>query len=759
MSSAAPLLPGLEEAMSGAVTIAGVVKKVRGGRGDFLVLEVEVERGGRHVIETWVGEVPPTTPGQPVRGTGSYQDHTSYGRQFKLDLLVPVIPSTRAGIIEYLGSGQIEGIGPVYARAIVAHFGDGVLDVLDTDPQRVQEVPGIGPERSASIVRGWRLSQATARVMIYLQGHGAPPGIAAKVVRHYLDKGVDPMAVVSGEPYRLALEVFGIGFDTADALARSVGVGTDSVERAQAAALHLIADIGRNGHTYIDLDELTGRTATLIGRQDGRREIRVAIEELGARGKLTLDAYEGEPEPTLFGPQRAPRSAVFEPAVFEAEWAVASRLVALSVGLGRRRGDLAGHMEVYVERACASFEQEQAVTLAPEQRAAVLAVATNPVVVITGGPGTGKSTCTRAILRMCALAELKVRLAAPTARAAKRLAEVTGAQEAATIHRLIGMQRRRRPEFNADHPLDTDVLLVDECSMVSTDLARSVLEAVADGTRVVLVGDKDQLPSVQPGAVLRDVIASGAVPVIRLDHIYRQGPGSTISRAAVEIMRGRVPRSDEGSDGEFFVLLRETPEAALETIEALVVDRIPRRLGIEPTEIAVMVPQHKGPGGTLALNARLQEVLNPKGREIRRAGRVFRAGDKVLQLKNNYDAHLFNGDVGFVAEVHRDAGEITVDFDGRRVRCDDEMMDDITLAYATSIHKNQGSESPAVVIYLGSEHRHMLARNLTYTAVTRGRKMVVVVASRDALALAVREQRRDIRRTRLAERIKAFATA
>ena len=744
--------------MSGAVTVEGVVRRVRAGRGDFRVLEVEVERTGRAVIETWVGEVAPSAPGQRVRGTGAYDDHRTWGRQFRLDVLIPVVPTTERGIIEYLGSGAIEGIGPAYAEAIVKHFGAGaVLDILDAAPERVAEVAGIGPERAAAVVRGWRLSQATARVMIWLRSHGAPAAIATKVVRYYIARELDPLAIVQHEPYRLAIDVHGVGFATADALARSIGVGADSPERAQAAALHLLDDIGRNGHTYVDLDDLVGRTASLVARPEAPPEIRAAVEELGHSGKLKLDPYVGEAEPTLFGPERARRCAVFEPRVYEAEWAVASRISALSVALGRKRGDRAEHLEACTAEACRSFEADQGVTLAPEQRAAVFAAATSPVVVITGPPGSGKSTITRAILRMCGLAGLRVRLAAPTGRAAKRLSEVTGVDGAATIHRLLGMKPRQPPEHDANHPIDTDVLLLDEVSMADLSLLRSVLEACADGTRVILVGDKDQLPSVQPGAVLRDIIASGVVPVVRLDTIYRQGPGSTISRAAVEIMRGRVPRSDDGRGGEFFVLHRETPNAAMETIEALVADRIPRRLGVAPTEIAVMVPQHKGPAGTLALNARLQEVLNPKGRELRRGGHVFRVGDKVTQLRNNYDAEVFNGDMGVVAEVHRDAAEITIDFDGRRVRCDDERMEEIALAYATSIHRQQGSEHPAVVIYLGSEHRHMLGRNLTYTAVTRGRKLVVVVASREALELAVREQRRDVRRTRLAERLRSFA--
>ncbi len=760
MTSAAPLfLPGLAESVSGAVTVEGTVKRVRPTKSDFRILEVEVERGSRAVIETWVGEVIPVAVGQRVRGTGRYETSREWGEQFRLDLLIGVAPSTRQGIIDYLGSGLIEGIGPVNAQAIVEHFGEAVLDILDTAPERVEEVNGIGPERAAAIIRGWRLSQATARVMIYLQGHGAPPLLASKIVRYYLDKGVDPMGVVQGDPYRLAIDIHGVGFATADGLARSIGVGADSAERAQAAALHLLGDIGRNGHTYIDLDELTGRTASLIARHTARAEIRKAIEELGIGGRLKVDPFDDEPEPTLFGPQRVRRCAVFEPRVYEAEWAVAARVGALLAGLGRRRGDLTAQLLAHAERACAAFETEAKVTLAEEQRGAVFAAATNPLIVVTGPPGSGKSTCTKAILAMCDAARLRVKMAAPTGRAAKRLSEVTGVEGASTIHRLLNMKPRRPPEYNLDHPLDTDVLLVDEVSMVDLSVARALLEAAADGTRVILVGDKDQLPSVQPGAFLRDLIGSGLVPVVRLDTIYRQGPGSTISRAAVEIMHGRVPRGDEDSGGEFFVLLRETPEAARETIESLVVERIPRRLGITPSQIAVMVPQHKGVAGTLSLNARLQEALNPRGRELRRGSHTFRVGDKVIQLRNDYEAEVFNGDLGIVDEVHRDAGEITVDFEGKLVRCDDEMMSNISLAYATTIHKNQGGEAPAAVVYLGTEHEHMLSRNLFYTAVTRGRRMVVVVASRRALVAAVREQRRDIRRTMLMKRLKAYASA
>lgn len=757
------LLPGLEDALVGEQTIEAVVRRVhRAGKGDFRIFDVEVDRGGRHVVETWVGEVSPVGVGQRVRGTGRYQNHPEYGRQFRLSVVIAIVPTDKASIISYLGSGVIEGIGPAFAEAIVEHFdgrGESVLDVLDIHPERVQEVPGIGPERAERITRGWLLSREVARMMIFLQSHGAQPTLAASIVRYYLGRNEDPMRVVRDEPYRLAIDVFGVGFATADIIARSVGVALDSLQRAQAAALHILHDVGRNGHTYMDLDELTGRTSTLIERPglENRRQIRTAIEELGQMERVVLDPYDGELESTLFGPVLERRFAVFSPSVHAAEWGVAKRIAGLLGGLGRKRGETPARMQAHAERAIEVYETTHAVTLAPEQREAVIAAAVHPVVIVTGGPGTGKSTITCAIVKMFDLAGFRVRLAAPTGRAAARLGEVTGEQGCTTIHRLLQMQPGRRPEYNPQHPLDTDVLILDEASMFDLDLTRSVLEAIADGTRLVLVGDRDQLPSVRPGAVLRDLIASGLVHVVRLERIYRQGPGSAISLAAAAIMRGQLPKSSEDPGGEFFVIDRDGPEAAAATIEHLVATRIPAAFKIPAADVAVLVPQHRGPGGTIALNTRLQNVLNPKGREIVRGQRRFRVGDKVLQLRNNYDLEIWNGDLGLVDEANQRQAEIKVAFDGRTVTLDDEGMEDLTLAYAMSVHKMQGGQAPGVVIYLGTEHEHMLARNLFYTAVTRGQKLVVVVASRAALQMAVREQRRDVRRTRLTERLKAFA--
>lgn len=757
------MLPGMDRHVGGDVTVEGTVKRLGRGKGDFRVFDVEVDRRGRLAIEPWVGEVPPVAIGQRVRGTGHYETHREYGEQFRVGVVVTIAPTTARATAEYLGSGCIEGIGPVIAEAMVAYFetrGERVLDVLDLDPTRVLEVPGIGPERAEAVIRGWRLSQATARMMIFLQGHGAKPSLATKIVRYYLGKNLDPLAVIQSDPYRLALDVYDVGFKTADLIARSIGVGVDSPARAQAAALHVLSDMGRNGHTFMDLDELTGRTATLIERAGttARAAIRASIEDLGSARAIVVEPYDGEVEQTLFGPERARRARVFESATYAAEWAVAGRVAAIMAGLGRKRGDATKRLLDAAEDACVAFEHEQHMTLAPEQRAAVYAAATHGFVVVTGGPGVGKTTVVRAILRMFDLVAFRVRMCSPTGRAAKRLDEATGSQGAATVHRLLGMQPGRSPEHDAEAPIDCDVLICDETSMVDLRLCEALLAAVADGTRVIFVGDRDQLPSVGPGAVLRDIIASDLVHVVALSRIFRQGAGSQISRAAEAIIRGQMPESSEDPSGEFFLIERATPESAEALIEDLVTARIPRAFGIASHQLAVMVPQHKGAGGTLALNARLQEALNPNGREIARGGKRLRVGDPILQLRNDYDRQLFNGDKGIIVAVHKGLGEIEVGFDGRVLRLDDEAMDRVTLAYATSIHKMQGGQAPGVVIYMGTEHEHMLTRSLFYTAITRGEKLVVVVAPRRAVAMAIRETRRDVRRTRLTERLRSYGT-
>ncbi len=752
--SRAAMLPGFAEACGGDITVEGTVVRVRLARGDFRVLDVEVDRGGRLLVETWIGEMQPVAVAQRVRGTGKRETHREHGEQFRVSVLIPIVPTTRAAIIEYLGGGVIDGIGPALAVKIVEHFGDKVLDVLDLTPERVLEVPGIGPDRGEKIAKGWRIAQATSRMMIFMQAHGAPPQLAARIVRFYLAKNEDPLHVVQNDPYRLALDIPRVGFLTADAIACSIGIGVDSDARAQAASLHTIGEIGKDGHTFIDLDELVGRVSTLTKRHDARAHIRAAIEALHPR-VLVLEWRAGEPEPTLFGPQVDRKASVFLPDVHAAEWGIARRVMAIMAGLGRARADSSATMTGHAETSIEAFCKRTGFELAPEQHAAVLAAATSPFLVITGGPGTGKTASVSIILDTFRRASMRVVLCAPTGRAAKRLSELSGAP-ASTIHRLLEMKPGSAPAYDEEKPLDCDVLLIDEASMVDLRLASVLLAAVPPGARVICIGDRDQLPSVQPGAVLRDIIASSAVPVVALQHVFRQGPGSTIAKAAALINRGIAPKGDESQGGEFFVISRGNQDVAADTIEHLVRDRIPDRFGIKSAEIAVLVPQHKGSAGTVELNRRLQDALNPKGAEILRSGRRFRVGDRVMQMKNDYNRGVFNGELGVVISVDRGSAEMVVDFDGSRLTLDDDGMDSLALAYASTVHRAQGGQYPAVVVYMGRESEHMISRPLFYTAVTRAQRLCVVIATDQTIASAIRESWKDKRRTRLAERLKAW---
>ncbi|MBM4356729.1 MAG: ATP-dependent RecD-like DNA helicase [Deltaproteobacteria bacterium] len=694
-------------------------------RTGFRVLRVKVD--GRPEPETVVGVIPPAPPGARIRATGKRQDDPRHGRQFKAETLLVLAPSTLDGIERYLASGLVPGIGPAYAKRIVAAFGDTTLEVLDRSPARLREVSGLGKRRVDAIAKAWSEHRQIGAIMVFLQSHGASPSLAMRIYKRF---GTKAMAVVSQSPYRLALDVWGVGFKTADQIARSIGIPVDSPERAQAGVLHALHQICERGHVLAERETLVGATSELL--ECSPDVVEQAIDVLFVQKRLVWD---GE--------------AIYSPELHSAETRTAKRLLELL-------GEPTQLREV--DRAIADFERATNLVLDTTQRAAVAEAARSKVLVVTGGPGVGKTTLVRAILRLFDHARLRVALAAPTGRAAKRMSEATG-RDAVTLHRLLGFDPKTGAfQANADAPLEADAVIVDETSMVPLELATSLLEALRTDARLVLVGDVDQLPSVGPGAVLRDVIESGRVPTIRLTRIFRQGEGSSIVANAHRIHEGEAPVGAQGRGEQFYVLDRRSPEEALDAVKELVTTRIPRGFQLDPIEdVQVLTPMQRGPMGAVALNELLQAELNPPREdqpELRRGTRVFRLGDKVMQLRNDYDREVWNGDVGRVDTIDVENQRLLVRFDERIVVYGDTDLDELTLAYATTIHKSQGSEYPCVIVPVLTQHFVMLSRNLIYTAVTRGKRLVVLVAHPHALSLALAEVRKERRRTRLAERLR-----
>ena len=718
------------------VTFEGEVERVtfESAESGFRVLKLARDPARPSDLLTVVGTFPAVAAGTRVRVRGRFERDRKHGEQLRALSVTELLPTTLVGVERYLGSGLIKGIGEGYAKKIVAQFGMDTLRVLDEEPERLGEVDGLGKKRSQSVANAWREQRAVRDVMVFLQAHGASGALAARIYKRY---GADSVRVVSTEPYRLAMDVWGIGFKTADRIAQELGVGADSPARMQAGLLQTLNDALESGHTCVSVDDAIARALQLLALGDGDapERVREALRAL-VRGRYAVaELADGEP-------------VVFLSRMHAAENRVAQRLRELSQAIARPLGGAA--------RAVAEFERDADVELAPEQREAVERAARNSVLVITGGPGVGKTTIVRAILSVLEREKIEVRLCAPTGRAAKRLAESTG-QRASTVHRLLEFEPKRA-EFkrNRAMPLECDALVVDEASMIDLPMADAITQALSDGTRLILVGDVDQLPSVGPGAVLRDVIASGSIACVRLTQIFRQAEQSLIVQSAHRINMGEPPVSSNRPDADFFLVERDSAEAARDTIVSLLTERIPRRFGLDPLhDIQVLTPMHRGPAGTIALNEALQAALNPSGPSLTRGARMYRLHDKVMQLRNDYDREVYNGDVGIVIEVNAEQETLTVRYDEeRKVVYEAGDLDELALAYAVSIHKSQGSEYPAVVLPFVTAHFVMLSRNLLYTAVTRGKRLVVLVHDPRALSLALAEDRRGERRTRLEARLR-----
>ncbi len=696
------------------------------------VVERSDDDGARARV-TVVGSLAGLEVGSTIRAAGRFENHPRYGKQFKIEDFETLRPANLGALERYL-SHEIKGVGPRLARKIVEHFGETLGEVLDNQTDRLREVRGISRMVVARIAAAWHDSSGLRELTVFLRGHGIAAAFARRIHKVY---GRDSLETIRRDPYLLARTIKGIGFRTADAVADRLGIPRNSPERARAAALYLLERMADDGHTYAPLEHLEASFRSQLEMEPGLVER--AVAELAESGDAVVEEIDDAP-------------CVYLTRLHQAETNLAARIRALVAG--RPLGD------VVVERAMKAAERlpgegPNETALSAEQRTALRYALKSRVSVITGGPGTGKTTLLRSLLAALDAAGLKPTLAAPTGRAARRLAEAAG-REAKTIHRLLEYAPESATFIrNEKFPLRTNYLVIDEASMMDLELASSVLSALMPNSSLLLVGDRDQLPSVGPGSVLKDVIASGLVAVAELREVYRQARQSEIIANAHRVNHGEFPQTTNDPAGDFFYFERSAPEDVVTTIRELVQNRLVGKFGIrDPREIQVITPMNRGPLGTQALNRELQALLNPAGRGVRAGDREIRQGDRVIQLRNNYDKGVFNGEIGRVIAVDSEKGKVEVAFEETSAAYDLSDLDEIGLAYAISVHKSQGSQYPAVVMPIHQSHYLMLRRNLLYTAITRAEKVCVLVGTRSALSQAVRNEEERRRFSRLAERLR-----
>ncbi len=713
-------------------TLQGTLERITYVNEENHYVVARLQVSGRRDLATIVGNLPTVTPGETLKLTGEWVQHNRYGEQFKIETFETITPATVAGIEKYLGSGLIKGIGPIFAGRLVEVFGIDTLRIIEEEPSRLLTVDGIGEVRLQRIRTAWEEQKEIREVMIFLQGHGVSSAYAAKIFKTY---GKSSIAIVQENPYRLAKDIYGIGFKTADRIAQAIGIEPHSPLRVEAGVIHVLNELAGEGHVYYPLDGLTKASAGILEVDEDLTT--QAVERLRHEERVICEP----------GPQGV---AVYLASLYAAEEGVARRLHALAEG-----GALPADIDI--ERAILWSEQVNRLSLAEQQKEAIREALIRKLLVITGGPGTGKTTILRCILQILEKKHRRMLLCSPTGRAAKRMSEATG-REAKTIHRLLEFSPKDgRFKRDQHRPLEADLVIVDEASMIDVVLMNSLLKAIPPAAGLILVGDVDQLPSVGPGAILRDIIASSLVPVIRLSEIFRQARESQIVINAHRINRGEMPFCTDWEaqeQGDCYLLVKQEALEVQAAILELASRGLPTRHRVDPLEeLQILSPMQKGPIGAMQLNQALQALLNPSGPELLRAGRLYRLGDRVMQIRNNYEKDVYNGDIGRIVKLDLEDREVTVRFDDRQVTYDFNELDELVLAYAVTIHKSQGSEYPVVIIPVHTAHYVMLQRNLLYTAITRGKRLAVLVGTKKAIAIAVKNHKIQLRYTGLVDRL------
>lgn len=683
---------------------------------------------------TVIGAMPGVSPGETLHCQGKWKHHPRHGRQFEVEQYQLTAPSDLLGIQKYLESGMVKGVGPIYAKRIVDAFGVDTLEVIDKHPDRLSEVPGIGARRIEKIAACWNDQKSIRNVMIFLQAHQVRPSFAQKIFKRYGEQSIEQ---VKKNPYVLAKEIYGVGFKTADELAQNLGIAKDSPLRIKAGIEHVLWELSSDGHVCFPKEGFIPKGEEILDVAGELIDKELAALEL--EGHIIEEVLEETP-------------FIWVRPLYNAEWGVARELKRISDSPCKIRS-------IFLDKAIEWVEDAHRIRFAKEQTIAIAKSLEEKIHIITGGPGTGKSTITRAILSITSKVTDKIVLAAPTGRAAKRMSEITG-KKAFTIHSLLEMDFKQGGfKRNRENPLAARLLIIDEASMIDTLLMYHLLKAIPDETRVIFIGDIDQLPSVGAGNILKDMIVSETLPVTRLQFIFRQGKGSRIVANAHRINQGYFPEieHEKGSDFAFFEV--ESPEEILSKMINLIECHIPEKFPFNPiNDIQVLSPMKKGIIGTDNINHVLQAKLNPQSIQLIRMGRHFNLYDKVMQIRNNYDKKISNGDVGRIASIDLENQELTVNFDGREVHYEFCEIDELMLAYAVSVHKYQGSECPCVIIPIHTSHFKLLFRNLLYTGITRGKKLVILIGTKKALAIAVKTDNVKTRHTGLKHFLKAQGT-